>query len=444
VSRTVIAGFGSAGYAALVTIKRSNPKADIIIVDPKEHDLTHPCGLPYALENKVPEHELQQDINLPRMGVEKISAYATGINVDEKKLHYSNGNEEGALSYDNLLICTGSVPFVPPIEGVSSFLNNGVYTLTSIAGLRKIKEAAGGAAGAVVIGAGAIGLESALALKKLGVNTTVIEMQNNVLPGVLDPDMAKVVELYLEETGIDLVTGTTVDAIEGSDRVSRVIAGDLRIDTGMVVLASGFRPNTTWLEGLPVKLDRMGNIQVNDLLETGLPGVYAAGDCILSWSKIDRKPVGAKLATSAYKQGIIAGTSMSGGKGEYLGTAGTFVTKIGQLEVAGTGFTMETAKERGFSPVQGKITSYVLPDYFPGGHDITVKIICDNDSGAVLGGQAIGISGAAERVNIISMAIEYGTSIENLARLEMAYCPPVSEVHDPLMRAVEFAIRRRK
>ncbi|MFW5861701.1 MAG: FAD-dependent oxidoreductase [Spirochaetota bacterium] len=443
-SRTVIAGFGSAGYAALVTIKRNNPKAEIIIVDPKEHDLTHPCGLPYALENKVPEHELQQNINLPRMGVEKISAYATGINVDEKKLIYSDGTREGALSYDNLLICTGSVPFVPPIDGVSSFLNNGVYTLTSIAGLRQIKEAAGGATRAVVIGAGAIGLECALALKILGVNTTVIEMRKNVLPGVLDPDMAKVVELYLEKTGIDLVTGTTVDAIEGSDRVSRVIAGDLRVDTNMVVLASGFRPNTTWLEGLPVKMDRMGNIQVNDLLETGLPGVYAAGDCILSWSRIDREPVGAKLATSAYKQGIAAGTSLSGGKGEYLGTAGTFVTKIGQLEVAGTGFTMETARERGFLPVQGKITSYVLPDYYPGGNDITVKIICDNDSGAVLGGQAIGISGAAERVNIISMAIEYGTGVDNLARLEMAYCPPVSEVHDPLMRAVEFAMRRRK
>jgi len=440
----VIAGFGSAGYAALVTIKRNNAKAEIIIVDPKERDLTHPCGLPYALENKVPEHELQQDINLPRMGVEKISAYATGINVDEKKLLYSDGTEEGALSYDNLLICTGSEPFVPPIEGVSSYLNNGVYTLTSIAGLRQIKEAADGAERAVVIGAGAIGLESAVALKTLGVNTTVIEMQNNVLPGVLDPDMAKVVEIYLEKADIDLVTGTAVDMIEGNDRVSRVIAGDLRTDADLVLLASGFRPNTMWLKGLPVKMDGMGNIQVNDRLETGLPGVYAAGDCISSWSLIDREPVGAKLATSAYKQGIVAGTSISGGKGEYLGTAGTFVTKVGQLEVAGTGFTMEAAKARGFSPVQGKITSYILPEYFPGGHDITVKIICDNDSGAVLGGQAIGITGAAERVNIISMAIEYGTGIENLARLEMAYCPPVSEVHDPLMRAVEFAIRRRR
>lgn len=443
-SRTVIAGFGSAGYAALVTIKRNNPKAELVIVDPKEHDLVHPCGLPYALEEIVSDDSLQQNINLPRMGVEKIPAHATGIDPDAKQLSWSDGQDENSISYDNLLICTGSLPFVPPIEGISQFINKGVYTLTSVLELRLLKEAVKSSERAVVIGAGAIGLESAVALKTMGLQTTVIEMQNTVLPGVLDTDMAKPVQLYLDELGIEVKRSTTVDAVEGSDRVNTVVAGDMRIGADMVVLASGFRPNTAWLEGLSLDMDRMGGIQVNDRLETGLPGVYAAGDCISSWSIIDREPVGAKLATSAYKQGIVAGTGMSGGKGEYLGTAGTFVTKVGQLEVAGTGFTMETAKARGFKPVQGKITSCILPEYFPGGNDITVKIVCDNDSGVVLGGQAVGTSGAAERINIISMAIEYGTSIHGLGRLEMAYCPPVSEVNDPLMRAVEFAIRRMK
>jgi len=133
-----------------------------------------------------------------------------------------------------------------------------------------------------------------------------------------------------------------------------------------------------------------------------------------------------------------------GGSERYRGTTGTFVTKFGSFEVAGTGFNTAMAIERGFEPLSGKITSKIRPEYYPDNSDITVKIIFDKNSGIILGAQCAGERGAAERVNIISMAIEFGITLDELYRTELAYAPPVSEVYDPLLRAADFGLRRMK
>ncbi len=136
--------------------------------------------------------------------------------------------------------------------------------------------------------------------------------------------------------------------------------------------------------------------------------------------------------------------NMMGKETDYKGSAGTFVTRIGNIEIAGTGFTFETAVQKGYKPVSGKITAHILPEYFPNNSQITIKIIFDGNTGKILGGQAIGEKGAAERINIISTAIEFNISIEELGRTELAYCPAVSEVYDPLLRAIDFGLRRMK
>ncbi|MGV7928340.1 MAG: hypothetical protein AB2L13_05420 [Spirochaetota bacterium] len=126
----------------------------------------------------------------------------------------------------------------------------------------------------------------------------------------------------------------------------------------------------------------------------------------------------------------------------YRGTAGTFVTRVGNLEVAGTGYTTEAAKAAGYTPVEGKIRTGILPDYFPGNTEISLKVICDRGSGRFLGAQAVAEKGAAERINLVSMALETGVMPVDFWRIELAYCPAVSEVIDPLNKAVEFALRR--
>ncbi len=437
--KIAIIGFGSAGYAALMAAKKENPGAEVIVVDPKKHDLLHTCGLPYSLEGIVREEDLEQDINLKRMGVSRIDARAESIVAAKKKIAVRRGEEIVEIPYDAAIIAAGNIPFIPQLKGIEDALNKGLYTLTDLNDLSGIKDRLKTSRTGIVIGAGAIGLETAFALKKYLESVMVVEMTDQVLPGILDKDISKIVEKHLAEAGIKLYLNSRVEEVK-ADGALGVLVSDELIEADIGILATGFKANTEMAVRSSIECDNNG-IVVDDHLRASLPGVYAAGDCISARSVIDRQGIGAKLATSAYKQGTVAGINAAGGNEEYHGSAGTFVSKIGDLEVAGTGYTAETAQMRGYEPVSGKITTYLLPEYFPGGNTITIKVIVDR-GGRILGAQAIGESGAAARINLLSMAIEYNIPLKDLMRVELAYCPPVSEINDPLMRALDFGMRR--
>lgn len=435
----VIIGLGSAGYAALVTLKRINPKAHIVVVDPKEKDIVHPCGLPYALEGMVHEEELEQDIFLSRMNVEKVIGTVHSIDATKKEIMVHKEDTQHAIAFDKVILCTGYKPLLPPVTNIERYINHGVYTLSGIADLKRIKEEIKGKNKAIVIGAGAIGLEVAYALKVCGLSVTVIEAKE-VLPQAVDSDMSQMVAEYCTSQNIELVLHSPVTAIEKRDSKFGIITTDKEYTADVVIAATGFAANCEWAVNSSFATDRWGVI-VNEHLQLQ-SDIYAAGDCIQNWSVIDKKPFGVKLATSAYKQGIIAAENVMGIHSIYRGTAGTFVTKIGDMEIAATGFSTNVAKERGFSVIAGKISATVKPEYFPENERLTFKILCDT-KGKIIGAQAIG-SGAAARINIISLAIECGLTVDELMRFEMAYCPAVSEVNDIVFKACEFAKRRLK
>lgn len=437
--KIAIIGFGSAGYAALMAVKRENPGAEVLVVDPKKHDLLHTCGLPYSLEGIVREEDLEQDINLKRMGVSRIDARAESIVAAEKKIAVRRGEEIVEISYDAAIIAVGNAPAIPPMKGIEDALHGGLYTLTNLNDLSRIKEKLKKSRIGIVIGAGAIGLETAIALKNYLESVTVVEMADQVLPGILDKDISTIVEKHLADAGIKLYLNSRVEEVKTDGGLGVIVSGDL-IETDIGILATGFKANTEMAVRSSIECDSHG-IVVDDHLRTSQPGLYAAGDCISARSVIDRLGIGAKLATSAYKQGTVAGINAAGGSEEYRGSAGTFVSRIGELEVAGTGYTTEIARTRGYEPATGKITTYLLPEYFPGGSTITIKVIVDR-GGRILGAQAVGESGAAARINLLSMAIECNIPIKELMRIELAYCPPVSEIQDPLMKALDFGMRR--
>jgi len=444
VTDIVIIGFGSAGYAALMSIKRIDPKASITVIDPKPHDLTHPCGLPYALEGAVESAGLVQDIGLSRMKVTRIRGSA--VSIDTKKKIVLTDDEE--VPYDRAIIATGFRPVVPPIEGIGDVLGRGLFTLTTPDDLGAIEGTLSDVGCAVVVGAGAIGLETAAALAERIGPVTVLEGKDQPLPGVLDADMAKSVEAYLEGTMISLRTGAMVSGIvseKTSDgpRFAGVTVGNEEIRADLGVLAVGFAPSVEIAENSGIDAGKNG-IAVDDRLGTSAPDVFAAGDCIVPRSIIDDREAYVRLATSAYKQGTVAGANAAGGDETYRGTAGTFVTKIGGLEVAGAGFSEAEAGARGFETAVGKIKMKILPDYMGASPEIALKVVGDAATGRALGAQAVGQNGAAWRVNIIGMALEYGIMLSELLRLELAYCPAVSEVHDPLLRAAELCLRRMK
>lgn len=441
--KIVICGFGSAGYAAVMAAKRNSPQTEITVIDPKESDLVHTCGLPYALEGIVMDKELQQDINLKRSGIRKIRGRGEIISPVNKTITYSTPSGKMEETYDKLILTTGCSPFIPNVAGIDRYMNLSIFTFTGVRDLSFIKERVKNAQKCVIIGGGAIGLETAYALKTLKKDVTIIEMENQVLKGILDPDMAAFAESYLENEGVKILKGLRVTGVSGDESLKSIKCGDDHIPADMAVLAAGFRPEISMAEKSGLTVTPAG-IKTDDMLMTSANDIYAAGDCIAGYSSIDGKPVVSRLATSAYKQGTVAAVNALGGNEKYHGTAGTFVTRFGSLEIAGTGFNTANAAERGFEPASGKITSKIRPDYYPDNSDLTVKIIFDRNSGIILGAQCAGERGAAERVNIISMAIEFGITLDELVRTELAYAPPVSEVYDPLLRAADFGLRRMK
>ena len=443
--KIVIVGFGSAGYAALMAIKRQRGDHQIIVIDPKEYDLFHPCGLPFALEKSLTGDDLKQDLNLSFLGVEKKRGLVTKIIPQERKIFYRDplSQELKDLSYQALVLTTGSQPALPPVAGLTDLYQKGIYSFTKFQDFSAIDQKILSSEEVVVIGGGAIGLETAVALKKRGKNIILLEREAQLLSGIIDQDLAQIVKKYLEEQGIIIKLGKNLQGVSLAGRKIKFDLGEECLEADLGILATGVKPNITLVEEADLEV-KAGGIGVNKFLQTSDPNIYAAGDLIANWSLMDKKAFSPKLATSAYKQGTLVGFNILGGRHEYRGTCGTFVSKIGELEVAGTGYSMEMALSLGYQPVGGKIKAEILPAYFPNNEEVSIKVIADSLSGKILGGQAVGRKGTAERINLISLALETDLSLDELSKIELAYCPAVSEVYDPLLRAVDFARRKIK
>lgn len=437
----VIIGLGSGGFAAYLAIRRTKPDAFITIIDKRSYDMFSPCGMPYAIEGIVNLDKLSFSLPDDKQTTKLLLHEVVSINPVEKIIKANNlkKGEILSISYDSLIIAHGAEPFIPPIKGAKENLGNGVYVLHDIEDARTISDRAGNAKKVLVIGAGPIGLEIAVALRTKRLEVMVVEMLSFAMPRALDRDMAKLVEQSLKESGIELVFEKSVESIIGTP-VSSVSVGGKAIETDMVILASGVRANFEITKNAGIEHGKWG-IKTNGGMETNIKGIYAVGDCIETVSLINHRPVMMQLSSAAYRQGMVAGTNAAGGYDTYEGALGTFVTIIGILEVAATGFNEFFAEAAGYQTISGKAHGKNKPEYYPGAKDITVKLICDAKTGKVLGGQAAG-DGAGAIINVISLGIRCGIDVFSLARTEMAYCPMVGENYNVLNKAADFAVRK--
>jgi NADH oxidase (H2O2-forming) len=434
--RIVIIGLGAAGFAAALAAKKYDRKAEIVFIDKKDFDLLHHCGLPFYIEGKVKNiGELKQNIGLDRMGIKKYAGYeAVSIDGGKKELEIRNlkKNSKEKVKYDSLIIATGAEPFIPSIKGAEL-----AYAVDTIESAEKIKKNAKKGKNAVVIGAGAIGLETGFALKENGLKVKIVDILPRTLPKVIDEDICGILEDYLKSIGVDLLFNKKIKEI----KKGKVILNDGEIKADIVIMATGVRANTEIAKKSGIKTGKFGII-VDEKLKTNLKDVYAAGDCVESVSLVNKKTFVAQLASTASNQGIVAGINAADGKAVYEGALGTFASKIGSLEVAATGFNSSYAEENGYDVLIGKAKAAVKPEWFPKSNKLTLKIVADGKNGKVLGGQAIGEQGAAERINIIAAAIKAGFTLKDLVELELAYCPALSDVKDVILMAAEFGLRR--
>jgi NADH oxidase (H2O2-forming) len=441
-AKIVIIGLGSGGFPASLAIRRTDSEASITIIEKRSYDMYSPCGMPFAIEGIIGLDNLRFSLPEDKQTTKLLLHEAQAINPAGKNVLVKNlkTGETVTIPYDSLIIAAGAQPFIPPVKGAKENLDKGVFVLHDLESARSIIEYAGHAKKAVVVGAGPIGLEIAVALKEKGLDVAVVEMLSYALPRALDKDMAKIVEQSLEGRNIKLLFNKTVNSINGSP-VESVTVGEEVIETDMAILASGVRANIDLAKNAGVEVGKWG-IKTNSKMETNIKGIYAVGDCIETVSLINHRPTVMQLSSAAYRQGIVAGTNAAGGYDTYEGALGTFVSLIGSLEVGATGFNEFFAESSGYEVISGKARGKNKPEYYPGSKDITVKIIADAKTGRVLGGQVVGEEGAGSRINVLSLAIKSGMDVYSLSQTEMAYCPMLAESYDVLNKAADFAVRK--
>jgi len=446
--KIVIIGANAAGVHAANAVRKTDSKAQITLIDKEPYPAYSRCGIPYVLAGEIPSlddltafppsHYRMMKFDL------RLETEARSINPNDRIVLVENkeGNIE-ALKYDSLILATGADPFIIPMQGHDL---PGVFAMRTMDDGKAIQETMKTAERAIVIGAGFIGLETAHAFAANKIKTTIIEVVPYILPALFDEDMADYTQKKIEEHGVDVVVGRRVEAILGKDKVEGVSVAGEEIDADVVVMAAGIRPRTDLIRELGVELGVTRAIRVNPRMETSVSGIFAAGDCVESQSDITGLPCLYQLGTNAVRQGTTAGVNAAGGYAANPRVICSAVSKIFDFELGAVGLSEFQAAKVGFKTLSATITGRTRAHYFPGGKEVKVKIVAEPILGRVMGAQIIGGEAVAQRINMLSVAIQKEMTALELSTADTSYAPPVAETVEPVATAAEIVakkIRRR-
>jgi NADH oxidase (H2O2-forming) len=371
----------------------------------------------------------------------KAETKATAINTKDKTVTIidKTGTTE-TLQYDSLVIATGADAFMPPIKGREK---QGILSLRTIEDGEKIDQAIkNGAKSAVIMGAGLIGLETAVALIERGLKVTVVEMLPQILPQMLDADTAKQVQEHLQEKGMNILTGKAVEEFLGGEKVTAIAAGGEKIEADLFISAFGVRANTKLAADAGIPLGETRAIKTNSRMETDVKDVYAIGDCAESPNIITHKSTCAQLGTIAVRQGKVAGTNAAGDYAQFTGILASAVTLLFDIEAGVTGLTETAATRARIEVITGAISSKTAADYYPTAKSIRVKLIVEKESQRIIGAQIIGGEEVTQRINAMSFAIQKQMTVRELAKADTAYAPPLNETWEPMVLAAEMVLMK--
>jgi NADH oxidase (H2O2-forming) len=444
--RIIIVGAHAAGCDAAAAARLTDREAEIIMFTNERYAGYSRCGLPFVLGGHI--KSFQDLIVFPpsyfkmnKMDL-RLEANVTNIDVKSKivEVQYKDGRVEN-LQYDSLIIATGARPAVPPIKGREK---QGVFVLRTIDDGERIEQAIKESKSAVVIGAGLIGLELGVAFVERGLKTTVVELLPQILPAMLDKDVADFVQRDLERKGLRIITGRSVEEILGDDKVTGVAVSGEQIQADMVVIATGVRGNVELAQKAGLELGETKLIKVNMRMETSVKDIYACGDCVESINIITKRPVVCQLGTTAVRQARVAGTNAAGGYAIFPGVLGAAVTRLFDLEIGAVGLTEAFAQRAGIETVSMTLSGKTRAGYYPGALPIRVKLVVEKETEKIVGAQIVGGEGVAQRINALSFAILKEMTVKELAKAETCYAPPVSETWDPTILTAQALLKKLK
>lgn len=434
--KVLVLGGVAAGTKIAAKLMREDRANEVIVLNKGKNISYAGCGLPYYVGHVI-ENKEELIVNTPlkyeKLTGVKVLTEVEAINVEPEAKKVTavdlKTQETKEYTYDKLVIAVGASPVKPPIEGCD--LENVFFMRTPEDAIR-LRETidGGGIKKAVVVGAGYIGLEIAENLKTLGVRPFVLDMAPQILAPGFDKEMADYAEGKLSESGIPVVTGVAVTAIEGNGKVEKVVTSKKAYKADLVVLSAGIRPNTAFLKDTGLEMFK-GTILTNEYGETNLPDIYAAGDCAMVHNAITGKAAWSPMGSTANIAGRVIAQNMMGAKISYRGTLGTAVCKLPGINVGRTGLTEVQAKEEGFDPVSVVTIVDEKAHYYPGAGLLAVKMIADRKTERLLGVQVVGDGAVDKVVDIAVTGIMLKGTLTQLSDLDFAYAPPFSTAIHP-------------
>lgn len=442
--KLLIIGGGAVGMAVSTGAKRHS-NYDVTVISMDKHASYSQCGIPYALAEEVESFEILL-MNKPSffkdMGIDlRLNTEVETIDLNQKCVYIKNEK----LDYDKLVIATGSKPFIPETLVKSANLKN-IFTLRTYTDGILIDKALKSAENLVIIGAGLIGVEVAIAAAKRRIKTYLLNRSNTILSSLLDPDMAEILISYLENKGVIVITGHSPTSINGNKKVSYVEVNDYKIPADVILIAAGLIPEVSLAKNAGVDIGSSGSIITNEHLQVisknkVIEDVFAGGECTQVYNFVTNTPMTSYLATTSRRMANTIVNNLSNPyKTTFKPITNPTVAVIGELQIGSVGITTLDAKKNGIKVISGIATGYNKARYFLDSEKIYIKLLFHERY--IVGAQIISKTGVKERIDNMTLAIKKKCTIEELLEIETSYSPIVATLEDPLLFAVKGAYKK--
>ncbi|MDP0495397.1 MAG: FAD-dependent oxidoreductase [Verrucomicrobiota bacterium JB024] len=436
--RLVIVGGVAGGASAAARARRLNEDAEIILLERGPDVSFANCGLPYHIGGEIQDRSklaVQTPESLKSMLRLDVRNLTEALDIDREahtvRVRDLKTGDEQDLAYDKLILSPGASPLTPPLPGIDL---PGIYTLRNLQDMDRIKEAAADARHVAIIGAGFIGLEMAEQLVHLGKEVALVELVDQVLPQ-MDKDMVQAVQEELRENGVELVLGDGIDGFEKmSDGLRAKLKSGQKLETDMVILSIGVRPENALAKAAGLELGARGHIVTNGYMQTNDPDIYAIGDASQTVDPILGGPTAIALGGPANRQGRTAADHIFLGDTAqpYPGSIGTSIVRVFDVAAGVTGFTEKRLQQAKVAYGKTIVSDFNHAGYYPGATHLTLKVLWNEADGRILGGQAFGPDGVDKRLDVLATAIKGKLTVEQLEHLELAYAPPFGSAKDPI------------
>ncbi len=433
----VVIGGGAAGPSTAAEARRRNKSLEVTMIERGEFVSYAACPMPYYIGDVIKDYKrlvIRTPEEFKKTGVDvKTKTRVEGVDAVKGQVFLSDGS---TLPYDVLVMATGANAIRLDIPGSDL---EGVFVLRNLTDALRLKSfiTEKDCRKAVLIGGGYIAMEMCEALRNLGLETTVMVRRTRPVMQ-WDAEFAKMILDELEKHDVRFLPETRPVAVEkGKDSRLRLVTDKGELDADLILMGVGAKPNTALAESIGMALGETGAIKVDARQRTSLEGHYAVGDCCEAFHRISGRWVHMMLGDIANKQGRIAGQNIGGYTAEFPGIVGAQCFKVFNLEVGTTGLTEDEAVECGFQPASTLIWGLPVARPMAMGDKLGVKLVADKATGRLLGGQCIGVKGAVQRINSLSVALFAGMTLDEVSYLDLAYAPPFGGAWDAIHVAAQ-------